>query len=84
MEDAQACRRREAILDLRRSTEGRALPEYFVVPEKWIQKDIDAAYAAYLKRHGGKRARTPGSTHHAIRKDRVEQWRDRWDLLGIF
>ncbi|MGH2725099.1 MAG: hypothetical protein ACRDI0_12750 [Actinomycetota bacterium] len=59
-------------------------PEFFIVPEEWIQQDIDRAHRAYLDRHGGQRARTPASRHHAIRKNRIEQWRNRWDLLGIF
>lgn len=59
-------------------------PGYYVVPEWWMQADIQAEHDRYLARHGGQRARTPGSTHHAIAVRRVEQWRDRWDLLGIF
>lgn len=59
-------------------------PEYYVVPEWWMQNDIYNAHQEYLKEHGGQRARTPDSTHHAITVARVEQWRDRWDLLGIF
>ena len=58
-------------------------PEYFIVPERWIQEDIQQHHEAYLERHGGQRAKTPASRHHAIRKNRVEEWRDRWELLGI-
>jgi predicted Abi (CAAX) family protease len=61
-----------------------AQPEFFIVPESWMQEDIDRAHAEYLKRHGGQRARTPTSSHHSISKNRVEQWRGRWDLLMIF
>jgi hypothetical protein len=60
-----------------------AQPDYFIVPEKWIQDDIQRAHGEYLKRHGGQRARTPTSKHHAIRPSRIEEWRDRWDLLRI-
>lgn len=59
-------------------------PEYYIVPEWWMQNDIRDAHQAYLDTHGGQRAKTQGSTHHAIPTTRVEQWRDRWDLLGIF
>lgn len=59
-------------------------PEFYVVPEWWMQRDIHDAHADYLASHGGKRAQTQDSTHHAISIARVEQWRDRWDLLGIF
>src|SRR2546425_104378 len=64
-------------VDLHRAT---APPEYFVVPEKWIQDDIDRAHKAYLDRHGGQ-GRT--AKQHAIPHSRIEVWRDRWDLLGI-
>lgn len=59
-------------------------PEYYVVPEWWMQNDIHAAHQEYLEAAGGQRAKNPASTHHAIGPSRVEQWRDRWDLLGIF
>jgi hypothetical protein len=59
-------------------------PEYYVMPEWWIENDIHEAHSRYLDRHGGQRARTKDSTHHAIPLERVAEWRDRWDLLGIF
>jgi hypothetical protein len=61
-----------------------ASPAYFIVPEWWIQNDIHVAHQAYLGRHGGVRARTATSTHHAIGPSRLEEWRDAWDILGIF
>jgi hypothetical protein len=63
--------------------ESEATPDYFIVPEKWMQDDIQRAHGEYLERHGGHRARTPTSKHHAIRPSRVAEWRDRWDLLGL-
>ena len=59
-------------------------PKYYVIPEWWIQNDIYQAHEDYLSRHGGQRARTKDSTHHAIASKRVEEWHDRWDLLQIF
>ena len=59
-------------------------PEYYVVPEWWMQNDIYEAHRDYLQQHGGQRARTQESTHHAIGISRIEQWRGRWDLLRIF
>jgi hypothetical protein len=61
-----------------------AAPTYYIIPEWWIQNDIHVTHAAYLAKHGGRRARTTDSTHHAIPIRRVEQWRDKWDVLGIF
>jgi hypothetical protein len=60
-----------------------AQPEFYVVPEWWIENDIHEAHEEYLARHGGHRARTMDSTHHSIKPSRVVQWRDRWDLLGL-
>ena len=59
-------------------------PLYYVCPESWIRNNIDEVHKAYLAKHGGERAQTPGSTHHAIRRNRLDEWHDRWDLLGIF
>src|SRR3712207_182928 len=58
-------------------------PAFYVAPAWWAVNDIHDAHAAYLARHGGRRARTPDTTHHAIRPERVAQWRDRWDIVGL-
>ena len=59
-------------------------PRYWVVPDWWIRNDIHKAHKAYLDSHGGKRARNPDSTHHAIDERRLEKWQERWDILHIF
>jgi hypothetical protein len=59
-------------------------PQYYIVPEWWIENDIYTVHQQLLVEHGGHRARTDESTHHAIEHSRIEQWRDRWDLLGVF
>ncbi|MBA2255889.1 MAG: hypothetical protein H0W05_01625 [Thermoleophilaceae bacterium] len=56
---------------------------YYLVPAWWIENEIHATHAAYLARHGGRRARNPASTHHAVQTRRIEEWRDRWDLLRV-
>ena len=61
-----------------------ASPRYWVVPDWWIRNDIYRTHKAYLDSHGGKRARNPDSTHHAIDERRLEEWQVRWDVLGIF
>jgi hypothetical protein len=58
-------------------------PLFFVVPDAWMRQDIQREHQVYLDRHGGERAITRDSTHHAIQSWRVQQWRDRWDLLGL-
>jgi hypothetical protein len=59
-------------------------PGFYVVPEWWMQNDIHRAHTEFLQRHGGTRPRSPESTHHGIGLPRIEQWRDRWDVLGLF
>jgi len=59
-------------------------PEYYIVPEWWIENDIYMVHQRLLSEHGGHRAKTDESTHHAIERSRIEEWRDRWDLLGVF
>jgi hypothetical protein len=63
---------------------GSERPSFYIIPEAWMQKSIYDEHQAYLARHGGHRARNPRSTHHRITNVRVHEWRDRWDLLGIF
>jgi hypothetical protein len=60
-----------------------AHPRYWVVPDWWLKNDIYRAHRAYLRRHGGKRARNPDSTHHAIDETRLREWQGRWEILGI-
>ena len=59
-------------------------PAFYVVPEWWIENDIHQEHQAYLARHGGRRAQNPESKHHGIPSGRVKEWRDRWELLGVF
>ena len=60
-----------------------AAPRYWIVPDWWIRNDIAEAHQAYLDRHGGRRARNPDSTHHAIDEKRLADWQGKWDILGI-
>jgi hypothetical protein len=61
-----------------------AFPRYWVVPDWWIRDNIYRTHQTYLDSHGGKRPRTQDSTHHAINESRLEEWKERWDILGIF
>lgn len=68
-----------AFVDLSRNQ-----PEYYFAPRSWMRNDIYETHKAFLTRHGGTRPRAPESPHHAITRARIEQWHNRWDLLGIF
>lgn len=61
-----------------------ASPQYWVVLDWWIRNDIYRTHKTYVDSHGGKRARNPDSTHHAIDERRLKDWPGRWDILGIF
>ena len=56
-------------------------PEYYIVPDWWMRNDIYEKCRDWLKKHEGKRST---SKHHGIDKKRIEQWKDRWDILRIF
>jgi len=59
-------------------------PEYFVVPRWWIRNNIWEEHTAYLARYERERGYPRKSDHHGIKLDRIEQWRGRWGVLGIF
>jgi hypothetical protein len=58
-------------------------PDFYIAPDDWVRRDIHAAHQVYLDRHGGERAFSKDSTHHAIQLRRIVQWRNRWDLSGL-
>jgi hypothetical protein len=62
---------------------GASTMEFYVIPEWWMRDDIYVHHQRYLAAHGGTRANSPGSDHHAIPTSRVREWRDRWELLGL-
>jgi hypothetical protein len=53
----------------------------YLAPDRWMRRDIYDAHQAYLRRHGGRRARNIDSNHHAIALDRIEQWFNAWGQL---
>ncbi len=59
-------------------------PVYFIAPRWWVRNDIWQDHTAYLARFEQQHGHPRVSTHHGILTRRVEQWRDRWDILGIF
>lgn len=63
---------------------GKDNPEYYIVAAWWIENDIYTNHAKYLAEHGGKRAKSDTSTHHAIPIKRIADWKDNWEVLGIF
>ncbi len=59
-------------------------PGFYVIPELWIRNDIYERHQEYLALNGGHRPNNPASEHHLITLPRVAQWKDAWDVLGIF
>ncbi|MHB9032931.1 MAG: hypothetical protein ACYC6L_07775 [Anaerolineae bacterium] len=59
-------------------------PRYWIVPDWWIRDNIYNTHQAYLERHGGRRAHSPDSPHHAIDEKRLNQWIEHWEILRIF
>jgi len=58
-------------------------PGYWVVPEWWMVNHIHTRYQERISALGGTRLRNPDSKHFAIIPKNVQEWRNRWDLLGI-
>lgn len=59
-------------------------PGFYVMPELWIRNDIYEQYQEELAKHGGHRARNDASEHWLITIARVAEWKDAWNVLGIF
>jgi hypothetical protein len=58
-------------------------PAFYIAPGSWMQADVEGAHQEYLDRHGGKRAESPDSKHHAIRPECIERWKGRWDIIPV-
>ena len=58
-------------------------PDFYVVPDDTMRRDIKRVHSKYLTQKGGKRPRNPDSTHHAIELYRISKWKDNWQLLGL-
>lgn len=58
-------------------------PGYWIVPEWWMLNHIHVRHHESKAAHGGRRV-NPSSKHFAVIPRNVEQWRGRWELLGIF
>jgi hypothetical protein len=63
---------------------GSEHPAYFVAPRWWVRNNIWQVHIAYLAQYEQKHGRLRESGHHGIPVSRIGQWRDRWDVLGIF
>ena len=71
-----------AFVDIGKDPEKR--PDVYIAPAWWGENSIHERHEAYLARNDGTRTRSPDSTHHAIPKSVIKEWRERWDVLGIF
>ena len=56
-------------------------PGYYVMPGKWLRRNIYVEHREYLRSHGGVRPITPNSTHHKMTLQTIKEWKDRWDLI---
>lgn len=58
-------------------------PTYYVCPMREFAAQHCQGHEDWIKRHGGTRPKSPESKHTLVTADGIEQWRERWDLLGI-
>ena len=59
-------------------------PNYYIMPDWWIRSNIYEHHHKWLQSHGGIRPITPESDHHRVTLDRIQKWKDRWDILKLF
>jgi hypothetical protein len=58
-------------------------PEFYVCPKWWVENNIYEARSSFLESARGSRKVSPKSAYHSISINRVKQWKDRWDVLGV-
>ncbi len=58
-------------------------PDFYIVPDSWMCNNIYEEHEAYIARKGGKRPKNPKSKHHGIVLKRIQEWKDRWDVLHL-
>ncbi len=59
-------------------------PRYWITPCWWIRNDIYEVHKDFLYRNYGQRPITPDSKHHGINEKRLRDWKEKWEILGIF
>jgi hypothetical protein len=65
-----------------RGETGTDQPRFWIVPFAWMRQDVYEDHRRWLDQHGGKRPNNPSAVLHTIGQNRIDQWRDRWDLLA--
>ena len=57
------------------------VPEYFILDGDRARAIVKRHHQEFMERVGGVRPRNPQSKHTAVRRDRVQRWRNRWSLF---
>ena len=68
------------LVDLTQDPDAR--PIYYVVPDAEMLRTISIEREAYLRRNKGKPGWKPTS-RHSIRVSGIQEFKERWDLLGL-
>ncbi|MAT39181.1 MAG: hypothetical protein CL946_06225 [Ectothiorhodospiraceae bacterium] len=56
--------------------------DFYVIMWDDLQRMIITNHRAYLKKHGGKRPKKFDSFHTAIGSEKLEEYRDNWDIMN--
>ena len=59
----------------------RGHDEFYILEQQELQKTVARKYRAYLKKHGGRRPRSPESTHCAVSPEDLAAVRDNWNVI---
>lgn len=57
-------------------------PEFYLLTEQQVQDILYREYVRNLEAKGGRRPRNPGSTHEAIDRMILQEYRDNWDIVA--
>jgi hypothetical protein len=56
--------------------------EFYIFRFKDLQEIVYSGYKSYLEKHGGKRPKSPGSTHTDVSREQLSGYKDSWELLN--
>ena len=56
---------------------------FYPVSSSWISNDVYEVHQKYIQRNNGKRKFNNDSTHHSIRIERVKNFKNQWNKIGL-
>lgn len=54
---------------------------FFVMPNKWLARNIYDTHEEYKQSHGGERPKNKKSLHHKKSQQEIKQWEEAWNII---